>query len=159
MKLLNFKIGDEDFLELKAEADERSVSVSDLLRERVGALPITLRQWVYSRDDGICQICRKPVDPSDYHIDHIIPRAYDGSDSPENLQLAHPACNYAKGSIKRPRKSNGTRAKTELLSLRMGSGLKAELEQAAYDQEMRLGEFIRWALAEYLRKERNGEPD
>ena len=49
--------------------------------------------------------------------------------------------------------------KTETVHIRIGPEFKAELEQAAYDQEMRLGEFIRWALAEYLRKERNGESD
>ena len=49
--------------------------------------------------------------------------------------------------------------KSETVKFRLGPELKAELEQAAYDQEMRLGEFIRWALAEYLRKERNGESD
>jgi hypothetical protein len=45
--------------------------------------------------------------------------------------------------------------KSETLKFRLGPQLKEELEHAAYDQEMRLGEFIRYALAEYLRSQEN----
>lgn len=31
-------------------------------------------------------------------LDHIRPRAKGGTDAPENIQLAHAACNTAKGS-------------------------------------------------------------
>jgi predicted HicB family RNase H-like nuclease len=45
--------------------------------------------------------------------------------------------------------------KSETLKFRLGPQLKEELEHAAYDQEMRLGEFIRYALSEYLRSQEN----
>jgi len=41
--------------------------------------------------------------------------------------------------------------KTNTLTLRLGPKLREELEQAAYDQEMALGEFVRYAVSEYLR--------
>jgi predicted DNA binding CopG/RHH family protein len=41
--------------------------------------------------------------------------------------------------------------KTERVTLRLGPELLEATEQAAYNQEMALGEFIRYALAEYLR--------
>lgn len=43
--------------------------------------------------------------------------------------------------------------KSETVKFRLGPQLKEEIEQAAYDQEMRLGEFIRYALSEYLRQQ------
>jgi 5-methylcytosine-specific restriction endonuclease McrA len=54
------------------------------------------RQVVFKRDRGICQICNSPVDPNDYHIDHIIPLD-PGEHSYANIQLAHPSCNKSKG--------------------------------------------------------------
>ncbi len=49
--------------------------------------------------------------------------------------------------------------KTNTLTLRLGPKLREELEQAAYDQEMTLGEFVRYAVAEFLRKEQTDESD
>jgi len=41
--------------------------------------------------------------------------------------------------------------KTEIIHFRVGPELLGQLQQHAYDQEMRLGEYVRWALSEYLR--------
>lgn len=49
--------------------------------------------------------------------------------------------------------------KSETVKFRLGPQLKEEIEQAAYDQEMRLGEFIRYALSEYLRSQENPTND
>ena len=43
--------------------------------------------------------------------------------------------------------------KSETVKFRLGPQLKEEIEQAAFDMEMRLGEFIRYALSEYLRQQ------
>lgn len=45
--------------------------------------------------------------------------------------------------------------KTDKISLRLGPQLREELEQAAHYQEMRLGEFVRYALSEYLRLQKD----
>jgi len=40
--------------------------------------------------------------------------------------------------------------KTEIIHFRVGPELLGQLQQHAYDQEMRLGEFVRYALSQYL---------
>ena len=60
---------------------------------------------IYKRDNGICQICNKPVylNRGKYHplsatLDHIIPLVKGGSHEPGNIQLAHRICNMKKGT-------------------------------------------------------------
>ena len=72
---------------------------------KMGAIvaKVDLRK-VPERDNFICQLCRKKVDmalkwphrmsPS---IDHIVPLSKGGAHELRNLQLAHLACNTAKG--------------------------------------------------------------
>lgn len=69
------------------QADGTWVRVSHLLRDDL-----------WKRDEGTCGICGEPVDREDFHVDHIRPIAFGGSDCIENLQLAHPVCNLRKGS-------------------------------------------------------------
>jgi 5-methylcytosine-specific restriction endonuclease McrA len=47
-----------------------------------------------------CHICRKPfTDPTDPPvIDHVVARAYGGSDDPSKLKPAHRSCNRRKGA-------------------------------------------------------------
>jgi 5-methylcytosine-specific restriction endonuclease McrA len=52
---------------------------------------------VFDRDGGICGICGDPVDPANFHIDHVVPIARGGEHSYANAQIAHPACNQRKG--------------------------------------------------------------
>lgn len=56
------------------------------------------RSVVFKRDKGICGICHKPVDPSDWHLDHIIPISRGGEHSYANVQVTHPFCNVSKGA-------------------------------------------------------------
>jgi 5-methylcytosine-specific restriction endonuclease McrA len=53
---------------------------------------------IYHRDKGVCHICGEHVWHQYFHIDHIVPLARGGSDTPNNVALAHPACNHAKGA-------------------------------------------------------------
>lgn len=65
------------------------------------------RLAIYERDGWICQLCNEPVDRSlNYQdrwaatLDHVMPRSLTlfSDDSPENLRLAHRACNSARGN-------------------------------------------------------------
>jgi len=56
----------------------------------------SLRELIYLRDEGICQLCGKvAVEPS---IDRIIPGSMGGRYMEENCQLACRKCNGRKGS-------------------------------------------------------------
>lgn len=58
-----------------------------------------LRKHLMNRDRGICGICRLPItNMSEATIDHIRPESKGGLDNYENLQIAHEACNLAKGN-------------------------------------------------------------
>ena len=97
----------------KAEAGRRYAAA---YRERTGKssfaryrpdeahhwIPLALRSGIYERDGWICQLCTEPVDPDlDLNdrmaatLDHIVCRSWVPvpDDSPENLRLAHRACN------------------------------------------------------------------
>jgi 5-methylcytosine-specific restriction endonuclease McrA len=69
-----------------------------------GRTPVALRRAVIARDGHRCGICRRPVDPSlrgphplSLSIDHIVPLIAGGDDSLADLQVAHLACDIAKG--------------------------------------------------------------
>lgn len=54
---------------------------------------------VFTRDKGMCGICRTPVDPSSpWEIDHIIPISKQGPHSYANVQLSHRKCNRSKSA-------------------------------------------------------------
>jgi len=53
---------------------------------------------VLRRGEGVCGICRTPVDPDNFHVDHIVPLARGGEHSYANTQPAHPRCNTSKGA-------------------------------------------------------------
>lgn len=71
---------------------------------------ITLSE-LFERDSGICHICGKPCDYSDYVVkngkrcargnypscDHIVPISKGGTHSWDNVKLAHVSCNAKKG--------------------------------------------------------------
>ena len=57
-------------------------------------------QLVRQRAGGLCEYCRLPQDFSGlrFHIEHIVARQHDGTDTPANLALACPECNFHKGT-------------------------------------------------------------
>lgn len=65
--------------------------------------PVDLHE-IWKRDQGICQLCSEPVDPTvvwpdpfSKTLDHVIPLAVGGTHEPANVQLAHAICNCIKG--------------------------------------------------------------
>jgi hypothetical protein len=59
-----------------------------------------LRAVVWEQAQGRCEYCRLHQDDEDFltfHVEHVIARQHGGSDDLENLCLACPECNLAKG--------------------------------------------------------------
>lgn len=74
----------------------------DGVLKRPGNIPIWLKQAVYFRDRGRCQICRKNLTNdltpwNEKHMDHMIPLEESGSNDPTNFQLLCDHCNTSKG--------------------------------------------------------------
>ena len=57
---------------------------------------------VFKRDSGICGICNLSVDPTDWHLDHVVPLCKGGEHSYANVQVSHPSCNMQKGATAVP---------------------------------------------------------
>lgn len=55
------------------------------------------RLAVLEANDGVCAICGRDVDPTRFHVDHILPLSAGGWHGYDNVQLAHPFCNISKG--------------------------------------------------------------
>jgi 5-methylcytosine-specific restriction endonuclease McrA len=77
------------------------VEVEPVKRPRV-AYPKTMRTRLIEAQSHRCAICGGPLSFYDSHIDHIIPRAANGTDDFSNLQLTHMSCNLRKGSGRGP---------------------------------------------------------
>lgn len=45
---------------------------------------------------GLCWWCEKPLDPTRFHVDHLIPVARGGSNSPRNLVISCASCNCSR---------------------------------------------------------------
>ncbi len=93
------------------KASRRSGRVKRRERERKLTFKAIPLAELIKRDNGICQICGKPVDLTDgwydecdhFHVgrnyptvDHIIPITRGGDNAWDNVQLAHQHCNSAK---------------------------------------------------------------
>jgi 5-methylcytosine-specific restriction endonuclease McrA len=80
-----------------ANARKRKGGAVRRARQRAQFVEVVVPAVVLERGDGRCGICLEPVDPSNFHIDHIIPLARGGEHSYANSQPAHPLCNQQKG--------------------------------------------------------------
>ena len=73
---------------------------------------------IYLRDNGTCQYCGKKFPKCDLSLDHVIPRAYGGRSTWENIVCCCSSCNRTKGGrtpheasmrlLKKPQKPNWT---------------------------------------------------
>ncbi len=57
-----------------------------------------IRQILYGRQGGNCNLCKHHFEPRYFHLDHIIPRAKGGPDVDGNLQLLCGSCNTIKST-------------------------------------------------------------
>lgn len=53
---------------------------------------------IFAQQQGRCAYCRKRLKQQNCHLDHIVPLARGGSNSPRNLQIACDTCNLQKGA-------------------------------------------------------------
>lgn len=58
------------------------------------------KQRLFWRDQGLCQLCEKPVTFEEATLDHVHPLTRGGKNrAKENIIIAHPKCNALKGSL------------------------------------------------------------
>lgn len=55
-------------------------------------------ELIYAKDGGICGICGKPLEMSDFSIDHIVPISKGGGHVEGNVHSAHKLCNIRRGN-------------------------------------------------------------
>ena len=65
---------------------------------RTGKRSPNIRQLLYGKQDGNCNLCRVHFESRNLTVDHIVPSAHGGPDDDDNLQLLCGACNSAKGT-------------------------------------------------------------
>ena len=77
------------------------VECSAILKE---ISPARRRPWmarvileVHEAQEGLCAVCREPLSPDEWEVDHRVPFCYGGGNEPTNLQIAHIGCNRRKG--------------------------------------------------------------
>ena len=70
---------------------------SDVPR-RKGKRSRNIRELLYGKQAGNCNLCRVHFELRNMTVDHIIPRAHGGPDDDANLQLLCQACNSLKGT-------------------------------------------------------------
>ncbi len=56
------------------------------------------RALIFLRDQWICQLCHRKVQPEKASIDHVIPLSKGGEHTYRNLVLVHRLCNSSKGN-------------------------------------------------------------
>lgn len=60
------------------------------------------RGVVFSRDGGVCHICRRRVSCKGFHLDHLVPLSAGGEHTYANVRIAHPRCNMSRGPGRKP---------------------------------------------------------
>lgn len=79
----------------KLRSGETGIHKEPPLPKRAG----TIRQLMWKSLSHTCSLCGKHIESiRDMHVDHIIPLAKGGSDTVDNMQLLHKACNLSKGA-------------------------------------------------------------
>lgn len=67
-------------------------------RKNAGIVEEVVPLVVLELDDGVCGICHEDVDPTDFHVDHVVPLSAGGDHCYANVQVAHPDCNLRKSA-------------------------------------------------------------
>ena len=85
----------EPVVQVQIQKNDSPTTLSPCKRIRFSP---AVRERVYNKYNGICQICGKPVNKNLASIDHIVPLYKGGTNDESNLQLTHDFCNKMKGS-------------------------------------------------------------
>jgi hypothetical protein len=72
-------------------------------RKRGALVEVVDRRIVLERAGGLCGWCSEPIDPTTFHVDHIVALVHGGEHSYANTQPVHPACNYEKRTVLKER--------------------------------------------------------
>jgi 5-methylcytosine-specific restriction endonuclease McrA len=75
---------------LRNNALRRAKKRNAIILERVD------RQTILALDGALCHLCDLPVDPQDFHLDHVIPLSAEPIHADFNAAIAHPTCNQRK---------------------------------------------------------------
>ncbi len=59
----------------------------------------SVREMIYKKADGRCELCGRKILYNNMTLDHIVPLAMGGEDAESNLQCTCKACNEFKGRI------------------------------------------------------------
>ena len=78
-----------------AKKEEHSIRRARIANNPIESISPLL---VYQRDGGICGICGKELDMSDFTVDHIIPISKGGGHVYANVHSAHRTCNVRRGN-------------------------------------------------------------
>ena len=63
--------------------------------KRAGAKIVELisRKGILDRDGWVCHVCRKPIEPDNASVDHVVPLNQGGNHTEDNVKAAHRTCN------------------------------------------------------------------
>jgi 5-methylcytosine-specific restriction endonuclease McrA len=71
---------------------------------------------VFKRDRGLCGVCLEPVDPANWHLDHVRPISRGGLHCYANVQVSHPRCNLKKATSWEPPAGTVTSERADCLA-------------------------------------------
>ena len=69
---------------------------NNVIKVQRKSIPIDIRLAVYKKDNGVCQICGKPLDVDDFTVDHIVPLNRGGINEMNNYRCVCHRCNQWK---------------------------------------------------------------
>lgn len=71
----------------------KKINTCDSSKKKRKSLHQDMRLLIYKRDNGICQICGKPLDVDNFTIDHIVPLNRGGVNNINNYRCVCSRCN------------------------------------------------------------------
>ncbi len=84
-------------------------------RKRLTALQ---RIRIYDAASGVCCLCKEPIAPKKWIIEHLVPLWLGGADDDSNMAVAHYDCAIAKTSSEAPVKARGDRQRAKHLGIK-----------------------------------------
>lgn len=88
------KANPERFKDIQRNAKARRRLAED--EQRTGTVRF---RDILQRDLGVCGICNAQILDNRIELDHVVPLSLGGAHGPENVQIAHAACNRRKSNL------------------------------------------------------------